>query len=41
MDVFNYVMVLSSVIIGLGITHLLQGGHCSGLVPICARAGRA
>lgn len=25
MDYFNYVMVLSSVIIGLGITHLLQG----------------
>ena len=25
MDFFNYVMVLSSVIIGLGITHLLQG----------------
>ena len=25
MDFFNYVMVLSSVIIGLGLTHLLQG----------------
>ena len=25
MDMFNYVMVLASVIIGLGITHLLQG----------------
>lgn len=25
MDIFNYVMVLASVIIGLGITHLLQG----------------
>ena len=25
MEVFNYVMVLASVIIGLGITHLLQG----------------
>lgn len=25
MDFFNYVMVLASVIIGLGITHLLQG----------------
>lgn len=24
-DMFNYVMVLASVIIGLGITHLLQG----------------
>ena len=25
MDMFNYVMVLASVIIGLGVTHLLQG----------------
>ena len=25
MEIFNYVMVLASVIIGLGITHLLQG----------------
>ena len=25
MEMFNYVMVLASVIIGLGITHLLQG----------------
>jgi hypothetical protein len=25
MEIFNYVMVLSSVIIGLAITHLLQG----------------
>jgi hypothetical protein len=25
MDMFNYVMVLASVVIGLGITHLLQG----------------
>ena len=25
MEMFNYVMVLASVIIGLGIAHLLQG----------------
>ena len=25
MDMFNYVMVLASVIVGLGVTHLLQG----------------
>jgi hypothetical protein len=35
MDMFNYVMVLASVIIGLGVTHLLQG-----IVGIVQHPGR-
>jgi hypothetical protein len=35
MDMFNYVMVLASVIVGLGVTHLLQG-----IVGIVQHPGR-